>query len=207
MNLPVGFHGCEWWDCGFQYYDTLYPRKWLSTFRGDLLPLFSVSKTTTNRQVGYRPEIGKNYKIGRHCISLLHFFFLSFWRNSPPPPSQWARATSFTRFLDHTQRRTTVGRTAVEEWSVRRRDLYLTTQHSRQTSIHVVGGIRTHNLSRRAAADLRLRLRGHWDRHNKYIINNNNNNNNKNFYAKIKFYVFWKRVNGRNGELKWAIVR
>jgi hypothetical protein len=25
-------------------------------------------------------------------------------------------------------------------------------------------GIRTHNLSRRAAADLRLRPRGHWDR-------------------------------------------
>jgi len=27
------------------------------------------------------------------------------------------------------------------------------------------GGIRTHNLSRRAAADLRFRPRGHWDRH------------------------------------------
>jgi hypothetical protein len=27
------------------------------------------------------------------------------------------------------------------------------------------GGIQTHNLSRRAAADLRLRRRGHWDRH------------------------------------------
>ena len=26
------------------------------------------------------------------------------------------------------------------------------------------GGIRTHDLSRRAAADLRLRPRGHWDR-------------------------------------------
>ena len=28
------------------------------------------------------------------------------------------------------------------------------------------GGIRIHNLSRRAAADLRLRPRGHWDRQN-----------------------------------------
>ena len=27
------------------------------------------------------------------------------------------------------------------------------------------GGIRTHNISRRAAEDLRLRSRGHWDRH------------------------------------------
>jgi hypothetical protein len=33
----------------------------------------------------------------------------------------------FTRFLDHTQRRATVGRTPLDEWSARRRDLYLTT--------------------------------------------------------------------------------
>jgi hypothetical protein len=28
---------------------------------------------------------------------------------------QWARASSFTRFIDHTQRRTTVGRTPLDE--------------------------------------------------------------------------------------------
>ena len=33
----------------------------------------------------------------------------------------------FLLFLDHTQRRTTVGRTPLNEWSARRRDLYLTT--------------------------------------------------------------------------------
>ena len=33
------------------------------------------------------------------------------WRNSP----QWVRASSFTRFLDHTQRRTTVDRTPLDE--------------------------------------------------------------------------------------------
>jgi len=42
-----------------------------------------------------------------------------------------------------------------------------TWQHStnerRQTDIHASGAIRTHNLSRRAAADIRLRPRGHWD--------------------------------------------
>ena len=43
------------------------------------------------------------------------------------------------------------------------------TQHSQQTDIHAAGGIRTHDLSRRAAADLRLRPRGHWDRHLIYI--------------------------------------
>ena len=38
-----------------------------------------------------------------------------------------ALASSRTRLLDHTQRRATVGRTPLNERSVRRRDLYLTT--------------------------------------------------------------------------------
>jgi hypothetical protein len=38
------------------------------------------------------------------------------------------------------------------------------TRHSQQTNIHAPSWIRTHDLSRRAAADLRLRPRGHWDR-------------------------------------------
>ena len=43
-------------------------------------------------------------------------------------------ASSFLRFLDQTQRRTTVGRTPLGEWSARRRGLYLTTHntHNRQ---------------------------------------------------------------------------
>jgi len=50
-------------------------------------------------------------------------------------------ASSFLRFLDHKQRRTTVGRTPLDEWSDRRRDLYLTTHntHNRQTSMTPVG--------------------------------------------------------------------
>jgi len=53
----------------------------------------------------------------------------------------------------------------MDERSARRRDLYLTTHntHNRQ-HIHAPGGIRIHDLSRRAAAYLRLRPRGHWDR-------------------------------------------
>ena len=45
------------------------------------------------------------------------------------------------RFIDHTQRRSTVGRTPLVEWPARRRDLYLTTHntHNRQTSIPPVG--------------------------------------------------------------------
>ena len=38
------------------------------------------------------------------------------------------------------------------------------TQHTQQTNIHAPGWIRTHDPSRRAAADLGLRPRGHWDR-------------------------------------------
>jgi hypothetical protein len=40
----------------------------------------------------------------------------------------------FLMFLDHTRRRTTVGRTPLDEWSARRRDLYLTTHdtHNRK---------------------------------------------------------------------------
>ena len=43
----------------------------------------------------------------------------------------------FLMFLDHTQRRSTVGRTPLDEWSTRRRDLYLTTHdtHNRQISM------------------------------------------------------------------------
>jgi hypothetical protein len=54
-----------------------------------------------------------------------------FCRYSSPLP--WARASSFTRILDHTQRHTTVCRTPLDEWSVRRRDLYLTTHTTLKT--------------------------------------------------------------------------
>jgi len=93
--------------------------------------------------------------------SLINLFV--FGATAPPP--QWARASSFTRFIDHTQRRTTVVRTSLEEWSARRRDLYLTTHNTdnRKTSMYPVG-FEPHNLNTRAAADLRLWPRGHWDR-------------------------------------------
>jgi len=50
-------------------------------------------------------------------------------------------ASSFARFLDHIKRRVTVGRTPLDEWSARRRDLYLTKHntHNRQTPMPPVG--------------------------------------------------------------------
>jgi hypothetical protein len=62
-------------------------------------------------------------------------FFL--WRCDPTR----LMASSFLRFLNHTQRRVIVGRTSLDEWSARRRDLYLTSHstHNRQISIPPVG--------------------------------------------------------------------
>jgi len=64
-------------------------------------------------------------------------FFCFLWRCGPTR----AMASSFLRFLDHTQRRITVGRTPLDDWSARRRDLYLTTHntHNRKTSMPPVG--------------------------------------------------------------------
>jgi hypothetical protein len=84
---------------------------------------------------GLQVEIFK-LKLEKICITATALF-VCFWCDS----LQWARASSFARFLDHTQRRTTVGRTTLNEWSARRRDLYLTTHntHNRQISIPPVG--------------------------------------------------------------------
>ena len=56
----------------------------------------------------------------------------------------------------------TLGRTPLDEGSARRRVLYLyNTQNSQETNIRALGGIPTRNPSKRAAADQRLRPRGH----------------------------------------------
>ena len=74
---------------------------------------------------------GKRAHLSKYVKYIKSYFFI--WLNSP----QWARASSFTRLLDHTQRSTTVGRTPLDEWSARCRDLYLTINntHNRRTSM------------------------------------------------------------------------
>ena len=54
---------------------------------------------------------------------------------------QWPLASSCSRFLDHTQRCATVGRTPLDVLSIHRRDLYLKIHntHNRQTSMPPVG--------------------------------------------------------------------
>jgi hypothetical protein len=91
---------------------------------------------------------------------------LFFGRNSP----QWARVSSFTRFLDRIQRRTTVVRTTLDEWSAFRIETSIWQHTTLTTDIHAPGGIRTNNFSRQAAVDLRLRQHGHCDRHYSQIL-------------------------------------
>jgi len=60
-------------------------------------------------------------------------FFL--WRCGPTR----AMASSPLRFLDHTQRCTTIGRIPLDEWPARRRDLYLTTHNTHKTFMPPAG--------------------------------------------------------------------
>jgi hypothetical protein len=79
---------------------------------------------------------------------------------------------SFLKFLDHTQRRFTVSRTPLDEWSAGRRDLYLT--HSTLTSEKHPCPWLDSNPRKRVAADLSLRLHDQWDRHICYLHARNN---------------------------------
>jgi len=77
-----------------------------------------------------------------HSTNFLHekfkeFNLFFFWRCGPTRFT----ASSFMRFLDHTQRGITVGRAPLDEWYARRRVLYLATynNHIRLTSISPAG--------------------------------------------------------------------
>jgi len=72
-----------------------------------------------------------------------------------PGPTQ---CRGFTITLRHP----TLSRTPLDEWQASRRDLFLTTQPPTK-EFHTASGIRTHDPCKRAAADPRLKPRGHWD--------------------------------------------
>jgi len=91
----------------------------------------------------------------------LGFFFLPWRFDSIPDHGLPVRIFAIT-LTGHT----TLGRTLPDEWSARRRPIPDSSQHSKETGVYAPGGIRIHNPSKRQAADPRLRLYGHWDRHN-----------------------------------------
>jgi len=55
-----------------------------------------------------KTKTGEKYIMCSVIIRSIHHYF---WRDSP----QWSKASSFLMFLDHAQRRTTVGRTPLDE--------------------------------------------------------------------------------------------
>ena len=106
------------------------------------------------RFVPYLDKFLHPYRDNRLIENPKYFILASVWRaskhlreglfvclfvlgatTSPYTPPSWPWPPHSRGFLDHTQRRTTVGRTPLDEWSARRRDLYLTTHntHNRQT--------------------------------------------------------------------------
>jgi hypothetical protein len=76
----------------------------------------------------------------------------------------WDKASSLSMIHDHTQTRHTQQDSSGRVISRTQRPLPDNTQQSQETDIRAPGGIRTHIPSKRAAADRRLRPRGHLDR-------------------------------------------
>jgi len=98
----------------------------------------------------------------RHNLSVSNnILCVCFWCNSPPA-GQGLLIHEVSRSHTTTQdsRLDPIGRAIRSS----QRPLPNNTKHSQQTDTHAPGGIRTHNLSRRAAADPHLRPRGYWDR-------------------------------------------
>ena len=98
-------------------------------------------------------------------MQYLSFFycniFVCFWGDSPP---QWGPRPphSLGFSITHNGAPHSVGLLWTDDQLVAE---ISTWQHTTfTTDIHATGGIRTHNLSRRSAADLRLRPRGHCGR-------------------------------------------
>jgi len=86
-----------------------------------------------------------------------------FGTTAPPPPVGQVlliHEVSRSHILTHHSRQDFSGRMI----SPSQRPLPNNTKHSQQTNIHAPAGIRTHSLSRRTAADPRLRPHGHWER-------------------------------------------
>jgi hypothetical protein len=101
--------------------------------QADHLPPYS-NEIKNNGSYTSTPPLCLMAYVGKNLVFNLFFFVLC--RCDPTR----VMASSFLRFLDHT-RSTTVRRTSLDEWSARRRDLYLTTHntHNRQTSMLPVG--------------------------------------------------------------------
>jgi len=103
-------------------------------------------------------------EIGIHRRHYTFYKYSFSWRDSPLV-GQGLPCRGCLITVSHT----ILGRTPLDERSARLRDLCVTTHGIHRTHINVTGGIRTRNPSKLAAADPRLRPRGHFDP--TYILN------------------------------------
>ena len=92
-------------------------------------------------------------------LTNMRLSFSFFWRDSPPV-GQGLLIHDVSR--SHNDEPQSVGLSG-RVISPSQRPLPDNTRYPQQTDIHDPGAIRTHNVSRRVAADLRLRSRGHLD--------------------------------------------
>jgi hypothetical protein len=90
------------------------------------------------------------------CKNIFLFFAWLDSHSEPRPLHYWG--------FKNTLRRTTFGSTRLDEWSARRRDLYMTTHNTHKTQKPRTGGIRTCYPNKRAASDSRLSPHDHRDR-------------------------------------------
>jgi len=122
----------------------LHVNYWTDTHQNFHLQTFSVRSPTVGHWVRVKPRICTLSKWRVNITSSsFHLIYPNFsargyvgrilFTMAPQPP--WAAAFTLSRIHDHTQRRTTLGRTPLDEWSTRRIDFYLTTHntHNRQT--------------------------------------------------------------------------
>jgi len=93
-----------------------------------LLPIPSRSYVPHNKQTN------KHTHTHTHTHTYIYIFIYLFflW----PYSQTRAMASSFLKFVDHTQPRNTFCRTPLDEWSARRRDLYLATHSTQKNNNH-----------------------------------------------------------------------
>ena len=91
---------------------------------------------------------------------MLYFFFL--WRFDPIQCHGLVLRGSAIILTGHN----TIGMTPLDDWSARRRDLYLTLHKTQKKHVHTSIGIRTRNPSKRAAADQRF----NWGQRNRSLM-------------------------------------
>ena len=100
---------------------------------------FEMSKNFFLDSLNFEDDIiDFSLKVGKGFALFFNFVFFFIWRDTP----QWARTSSFTRFLDHTQWRTTVDKTPLGKViSPTQRPLHDNTHntHNRETSVPPVG--------------------------------------------------------------------